>query len=291
MSHRARALPSYGTLVALVALSGVPAAAFGARWEVTLAVRLSDGNGSPVNVRIALPPASSAQQLAAVDVSGRGFDATIVREGEHPHVLLAGRLRGARRVAVNFLVDITAPPLTVPPVWPANQPPAPMLPYLRPAPLFQSRSLLVREFLETNAAPLLDSATADPLRAIFTVTRERLARAADGRSLALDVIRRGKGKRIGIERAFTTFLRCARIPARFVEGVRLSSATRKKRTFWTEVWSEGRWWPVSASNGWFGDRPASALAMALDGTRVVSVDGPASVSYSIRARRVQKDAQ
>lgn len=291
MSHRARALSSYAALSALASVLCAPAAAVAARWDVTLAVRLSDGNGSPVSVRVALPPESSVQKVAAVDVSGRGFDATVVREGDYPHVLLSGRLRGARRVAVNFVVDVSPQALTVPPIWPIHQPSDSLLPYLRPAPLFQSRSLLVREFLETNAAPLLDSATTDPLRAIYTVTRERLVRASDGRSLALDVIRRGQGKRIGIERAFTTFLRCARIPARFVEGVRLPSATQKKRTFWTEVWSDGRWWPISASSGWFGDRPAALLALARDGTRVVSVDGTASVSYRVRVRRLAKETK
>lgn len=289
MSHRARALSPYRALTALLAALCVPAAAQGARWEVTLAVRLADGAGEPISVRVALPPNSAAQQLAAVEVSGRGFEAAIVREGAHPHVLLSGHLREARRLAVSFVVDMTPQALTVPPVWPTNQPPATLLPFLRPAPLFQSRSLLVREFLETYAAPLLDQGTTDPLHAILIVTRERLARVQDGRSLALDVIRRGKGKRIGIERAFTTFLRCARIPARFVEGVRLSSSTRKKRTFWTEAWSDGRWWPVSASNGWIGNRPASSLAMATDGTRVVSVEGKADVSYTVRARRIEKD--
>lgn len=291
MSYRARAVSPYGALAALLAALCVPAAAQAARWEVTLAVRLADGSGEPVAVRVALPPNNGAQQLTVVDVAGRGFDTTVVREGMHPHVLLSGRLRGARRLAVSFVVDLTPQSLTVPPVWPMNQPPATLLAYLRPAPLFQSRSLLVREFLETHAAPLLDQGATDPLHAIFAVTRERLPHADDGRSLALDVIRRGRGKRIGIERAFTTFLRCARIPARFVEGVRLSSSTRKKRTFWTEAWSDGRWWPASASSGWIGTRPASVLALATDGTRVVSIEGKTTASYTVRARRIQKDVK
>ena len=289
MSHCARVVPPFGALAVLVGTLCAPATANAARWEVTLAVRLADGTGGPVSVRVALPPTSAAQQINDIDVSARGFDATVVREGQYPHVLLTGRLREARRLAVSFRAELTPQALDVPPVWPTNQPPETLLPYLRPAPLFQSRSLLVREFLETHAAPRIDKGNLDPLRAIFMVTRERLAHAADGRSLALDVIRRGTGKRIGIERALTTFLRCARLPARFIEGVRLSSATQRKRMFWTEVWSDGRWWPVSASGGWIGNRPASALAMAADGTRVVSVDGQATVSYSVRARRVAQD--
>jgi hypothetical protein len=289
MSYRTRALSPYAALAALLAQLCVPAAVHAAQWEVTLAIRLADGDGERLSVRVALPPNAAAQQLGTVDVSGRGFDATIVREGPHPNVLLTGRVRGARRLAVSYVVDVTPQSLTVPPIWPVSQPPPALLPYLRPAPLFQSRSLLVREFLETNAAPLLDQGGTDPLRAILNVTHDRLTRAADGRSLALDVIRRGSGKRIGIERAFTTFLRCARIPARFVEGVRLSSSTRKKRTFWTEAWSDGRWWPVSASSGWIGNRPAATLAVATDGTRVVTVaEGKATLSYSIRARQVGK---
>lgn len=286
MSHRARAVSTCLAVAALLTGAIASAAAVSARWEVTLAVRLADGTGDPVIVRLALPPDMATQHLATVDVSGRGFDATLAREGEHPHVLLAGRLRGARRVAVTLVVDVDPQSVTVPPVWPVDQPQTALLPYVRPAPLFQSRSLLVREFLETHAAPLLDQGTTDPLRAILTVTRERLARTATGKSLALDVIRRSEGKRIGIERAFTTFLRCARIPARFVEGIRLSSSTRKKRTFWTDVWAQERWWPVSASSGWIGNPPKPALALATDGTRVVTVDGPATVSYTVRTRRI-----
>jgi hypothetical protein len=286
MSHCARAVSAGVALTLICAVAAAPVAAKSTRWEVTVAVRLADGAGDPVSLRLALPPDSAAQRLSAVEVSARGFDTTIVREGEHPHVVFSGRLRGARRVAATLLVEVDAQAAAVPPVWSVDQPGVDLLPFLRPAPLFQSRSVLVREFLETHAGPLLEGGASDPLRAILTVTREHLAQSVTGKSLALDVIRRGEGKRIGIERAFTTFLRCARVPARFVEGIRLSSSTRKKRTFWTEVWAQGRWWPVSASSGWIGKRPAANLALARDGTRVVQVTGRASVAYSIRARRV-----
>jgi transglutaminase-like putative cysteine protease len=121
------------------------------------------------------------------------------------------------------------------------------------------------------------------MRAIFQATREHLVWDRAGKSLTLDVIRSGKGKRIGIERAFATFLRCARIPARLVEGVNLNSTTQRKRVFWTEVWAQDGWWPVSASRGWVGREPKSYVALTRDGQRVLSVDGPISATYSIQA--------
>ncbi|MGH7293029.1 MAG: transglutaminase domain-containing protein, partial [Myxococcota bacterium] len=211
--------------------------------------------------------------------------AEVVRDGPEPHVMLRGQLKGARRVAVRYTVErrrrLTAMPL----VEPLPFPPAELLPALTPGPLFQSRSILVREFLETHVSPVLAAdAHSDLLRAIHATTRERLVWASDGKTLPLDVIRSGRGKRIGIERAFTTFLRCADIPARFVEGINLNSSTHHKRVFWTEVWAQEGWWPISASSGWIGREPKSYVALTRDGRRVLRVEeGPVDATYSIQA--------
>jgi hypothetical protein len=143
----------------------------------------------------------------------------------------------------------------------------------------------VREFLETHAGPLLAAGERDVMRAIYNVTRSQLHYDKKGKSLALDVVRRGRGQRIGIERVFTTFLRCARIPARFIEGIKLDSRTKRKRVFWTEAWSDAQWWPVSASRGWIGKRPATFVALTYDGRRAVRIEGEGSVSYTVQAHR------
>jgi hypothetical protein len=148
--------------------------------------------------------------------------------------------------------------------------------------LFQSRSLLVREFLETEVAPRLADATEGVMRPIFAATRRELEHRRDGASLVLDAIRSRRAKRIGIERSFTTFLRCAGIPARMIEGINLNSATRRKRVFWNEVWLQDRWWPVSASRGWIGRLPEHYLAVARNGRRVLSVEGPADATYTVQ---------
>jgi hypothetical protein len=289
VQSRSRAVSATAVVTCLLLSAAVsPVLAAPARWEVTIAVRLTGGGATPATVRMALPYEAPGQRLLEVDVAERGLVPTIVREGDQPHVSFTGRFKNARRLAVAFVVEIADQDDLVPPIWPAGAPNAALLPFVSPTPLFQSRSILVREFLDSHAAPLLARGTVDPMRAIYEVTRRALPRSASGKSLALDVIRRRQGKGIGIERAFTTFLRCARIPARFVEGVRLTSKTQRKRVFWTEVWGEDRWWPVSASEGWIGNRPSSDLGLARDGTRVVSVSGPATASYTVRARRLRR---
>ncbi|MEO8605490.1 MAG: transglutaminase domain-containing protein [bacterium] len=253
-------------------------------WEVTIALRLTPTNGEPVSVRLALPPSDATQQLGEVTVTARGLKAEVVRDGDEPHVLLRGTLKGPRRVAVTYGIAHRRTLEAMPVVDPIEAPPPPLLPFLTPSPLFQSRSILVREFLETQVSPLLDApGPHDLLRSIQQVTRDRLVWAKDGKSLTLDVIRSGRGKRIGIERAFTTFLRCARIPARFVEGIDLESKTRRKRAFWSEVWAQNRWWPISASSGWVGRPPRGWVALTRDGQRVLRTDGSATVTYSVEA--------
>ena len=255
------------------------------RWDVTFAIRITGGTGQPMTVRLALPADSQTQQVGDVTVTARGLDATVVRDGSSPpQVVLQGKLNGSRRVAVNYSVHREHQLATMPAVVPLPAPPADLLPFVSPSPVFQSRSILVRDFLETNVSPLLGAAgNADIMRAILQVTRERLVWDPHGKSLTLDVIRSGKGKRVGIERAFTTFLRCAHIPARLVEGLNLASTTPHKRVFWTEVWAQGHWWPVSASHGWVGREPKSYLALTRDGQRVLTVEGPVEASYTVQA--------
>jgi hypothetical protein len=241
-------------------------------------------------VRLALPLSDAECQVTDLEVVPRGLSSETTHGGVAPHVTFTGSVHKPRRIAVAYVVETRRPSRRFPQVLPVADPTPEIVPYLRPARLFQSRSILVREFLETRVGPQVRTGGVNLFRAIFETTRQELAWRANGNSLALDVIRRGQGKRIGIERAFVTFLRCARIPARFVEGVNLASATKRKRVFWTEVWADGAWWPVSASRGWIGDLPPSYVGLARDGDRVVTVDGPATASYVVTTHRVRDEA-
>jgi transglutaminase-like putative cysteine protease len=266
-----------------------PAAAASVRREVTFAVRVEGDPVQNVRLRVALPDDSATGRVMAPDVTARGLQADIRADGDGRHVVLTGRLRAARRVAITYAVETATVPRPFPDVVPVDDPTPELSSYLAAAALFQTRSILVREFLETHVGPAIAAGEANPLRAIYAATRKHLVWKPDGLTLTLDVIRNGGGKRIGIERAFTTFLRRARIPARFVEGIDLDSSTRTKRVFWTEVWANGAWWPVSASRGWVGSIPASYVPMARDGSRVVEMDGPGDVSYSVHTRLLGED--
>jgi hypothetical protein len=284
-AHRLRALLSaaVGAAALLPSASGAAPPATPSRWEVTVAIRISGGTGAPMAVKLALPADTPTQQVGDVEVTARGLETAVVRDGPEPHVLLSGKLKGARRVAVRYTVRRKRQLAGVPAVEPLPAPPPELVPFVSPSPIFQSRSILVREWLETNVSPMLGTpANADLMRTVFQVTRDRLVWDRAGKSFTLDVIRSGKGKRLGIERAFVTFLRCARIPARLVEGVNLNSTTLRKRVFWTEVWAVDRWWPVSATQGWVGREPKSYVALTRDGRRVLTVDG-VDATYSIEA--------
>lgn len=259
-------------------------AASDSAWDVTVAFRLSGSSGTAISLRVALPPSDEAQTLGAVEVTARGLTATVTRDGDEPHVLLRGKLKGARRVAIRYRVQRQRLGGSLPAIAPLEAPPPALLPYLTPSPIFQSRSILVRDFLETSVGPMLDAPGApDLVRTLHQVTRERFEWASDGKTLTLDVLRSGRGKRIGIERLFTTFLRCAHVPARFVEGLNLASTTRHKRVFWTEVWGQNRWWPVSASSGWMGRLPKAYVELTRDGQRAIQIKG-ATATYTVQAR-------
>ncbi len=296
MRDRASTLRTAAALTAVVGLGtglGLPATARARvqprRWEVTVAVRVEGETKKPVTVRLALPLPESVREVSDLEIAPRGLSPEVVGGGEAPHVTFSGSVRKPRRIAVAYVVETTRPSRPFPQILPVADPAPEIVPYLAPARLFQSRSILVREFLETHVGPKVTAGGANLFQAILEATRQELAWRGDGRSLALDVIRRRQGKRIGIERAFVTFLRCARIPARFVEGVNLASATRRKRVFWTEVWADGAWWPVSASRGWVGNLPPSYVGLARDGDRVVVVDGPAAAAYVVTAHPVREE--
>lgn len=261
-----------------------PAAARAARWhqwELTFAIRVTGGTGKPVAIRLALPQDTDAQRVTDLQVVARGLEWTVVREHGEPSVLLQGKLKSARRLAVSYRVARHREVEVVPPVAPVDPPTSDLVPFLSAAPLFQSRSILVREFLETHTSPTAAATDTDLMRVILAATRNAIEHRKNGKTLVLDVLRRRQAQRIGIERAFTTFLRCARIPARLVEGVNVKALSRRKRVFWTEVWAQNRWWPVSASEGWIGHLPASYVALARDGARVLSSEGGATAEYQV----------
>lgn len=279
-----RALRLFARLIAASLLLAGQAAAKSEVRDVTVAARVTGDGRTPVQLRIAVPPSTDWQEVTDLRVKSRGFKSVISRADENPHVTLSGRVQGARRVAVSFRVRTTPRRKPVPPIEPVGFVDPDLFRYLRPSPIFQSRSILVREFLERHVAPAISAADGALMRPILTATRDRLKWKKDGKSLTLDVIRSGGGQRIGIERAFTTFLRCARVPARFVEGINLDSSTRRKRVFWTDVWAQNTWWPVSASRGWVGRRPSSYVAMAWNGDRVVEAKGATGLSYVVNVR-------
>jgi transglutaminase-like putative cysteine protease len=249
---------------------------------VTFAVRIGESQGRPVEVRVALPPDTPAQRLSDLRIVGRGLTTQVI-QGEHPEVLLTGVVRKSRRVAVSYTVTVEAQERTVPLISPPDDPSLDLYTELSPAPLFPSRSILVREFLEESVGPVLAEGNRGVMRAIYNVARRRFEHKTKGKSLPLDVLRRGYGQRIGLERLFTTFLRCARIPARFVEGIDLDSRTKRKRVFWTEAWAKEEWWPVSLSRRWLGKRSSDLVALTYDGRRAVQFTGEGTVTYTVQA--------
>ena len=91
-------------------------------------------------------------------------------------MLLRGKLKGSRRVAVRYTVHRTRQLAAVPAVEPLPVPPAELVPFVSPSPIFQSRSILVRDFLETNVSPRLGTdGNGDLMRTILQVTRDQLA--------------------------------------------------------------------------------------------------------------------
>lgn len=279
--RRSRALAAVLLAGALARPSAAAAAEADPRaWHVTIAVRISDTGDKPVAVRVALPADDERQRISDIEVRQRGLKSDVVR-GAEPEVVFRGRVSDSRRVSVGFRVDRTPLRGAVPAVQPPADPPLEVLEALRPAPLYPSRSILVREFLETHVAPRLQSGETDMLRAIHAAIRKELPYDKSGKSLPLDVLRRGHGLRIGRERVLTASLRCAGIPAHFVEGIDLSSSTRRKRRFWNEVWHDGRWYPASVSGGWIGRLPDDYLAIAVNGRRVVKSEGAGVVEYSV----------
>lgn len=281
-----------GALLLMFVAAAPPAGAVGAhRWEVTIAIRIEGGDPDPMSLRLALPSQDPGRRITGLELTPRGLKAELRRDEDGPSVLFTGSARTSRRIAATFIVDSRSFKRRLPRIVPAPDPSIDVLPYLVPGPLFQSRSLLVREFLEFHVGPVVKSGETDLFRAIYEATRSEIAWQRDGKSLPLDVIRRRHGKRIGIERAFTTFLRCAGIPARFVEGINLESTTKQKRVFWTELWVDDRWWPVSASRGWIGRLPASYVALARNGRRVLEMEGPVTASYLVHGHRLEEDGE
>jgi hypothetical protein len=184
-AHRPRPVLSRAVSVAVALVLSLPSAAPAAtpsRWEVTVAIRITGGTGAPMTVRLALPADTETQQVGDVEVTARGLEAQVVHDGPEPYVLLGGKLKGARRVAVRYTVHRRRQLAAVPAVQPLPVPPVDLVQFVSPTPLFQSRSILVRDFLETNVSPHLGNAGTDDL--MRTILRSRRSPPGIGRATA-----------------------------------------------------------------------------------------------------------
>ena len=287
-AHRARAVLSADGAALLAARSGAcrVAAASPLRWDVTVAIHVTGGTGAPMHVRLALPADTETQQIGALEVAARGLEATVVRDPLQPY------RRGARRVerlaphrgALCGLSDAGVVAGAGGPTRPGAGAGARGVP--GPSPLFQSRSILVRDFLSRTSArarrrrqhrPDARDLPSDPRAAHLGPRRqEPHARRAPQRH------RQARRASSASSRPF-----CAARIFRPVwsKGMNLNSTTRRKRVFWTEVWAQNRWWPVSASRGWVGREPYSYVAVTRDGQRVLAVDGPSPRPTACRRSR------
>ena len=117
-------------------------------------------------------------------------------------------------------------------------------------------------------------------RSLYGFVRHEIRRGAGDDPLI--VLRNGEGSAEGRERLLATLLRAAGIPSRLARGLELSDGIARERV-WCEAWIGERWWPLSATQKFFGRLPADFVRFRASPEPMVTTSGVESLEYRFRA--------
>ncbi len=258
-------------------------------WKVQLDVSVR-GQGTDASVRTALPDDGPGQQIFGEHFASDRMTLD-VREGDPER-----DRESAARVAVwtGFIEDLHQVLYVFHAKLLPIEQPLPGPPYARP-----SRALREAHTRATIAVPAhateiretlksLDLPSPEDLggriRAIYAYVLHEIAAEPTAGPDPLLALAQRAGNADGRERLLAAMLRGSGIPTRLVRALALREPDPRAMRF-CEVYVNGAWVPISASEGFFGAVPENTLVVAVDEGPIVQTAGVRSAAHTWTALR------
>lgn len=246
-------------------------------WQIEVSVALR-GEGEPGGLRLQLPNSRRGQRIFAEHFHNDGLQVTTRRHKGAREAVWSGPIQGLHRVSYRFRARRFGERVELPLGTPD---PATLE---STSPDSTTHALVEAQLRELELPPREDFA--GRARSIFAFVSHEIqlsATGADDPILALD---QREGNARGKEALLVLLLEHAGAWARRVEGLELIEGRPRPRV-WTELWTGEGWFPMSASEDFFGSTPPRYLALASSGTPLLETSGGIiSMARSFRALQV-----
>lgn len=249
-------------------------------WHVTLVVT-ARGEGADASLRAVLPNPGPSQRVFGESFSSGRLRLSVRDEEARRMAVWHGWIEDTVRVYYDFRIQLFR-----------RRTPIPSGPYQEPGRELRERYTATEVGLPASAPEIREQLTALDLprpeeigarvRTIYAFVVHEIGDAETSGDDPLLVLAMGSGSREGRERLLATLLRGSGIPARLAQGMSLAGS-RPKRLLWTEVWVDGSWVPMSASEDFFEQLPPDTVVLSAGTDPIVQGSGVRDVGFTYQA--------
>lgn len=248
----------------------------GELWQVEISVAIR-GDGEPGGVRLQLPNSRQGQRIFAEDFQGDGLELSTRRRKGSREALWSGPVDGLHRLAYRFRARRVSERFELPLGTPG---PA----SVEKRPREPAGSELVDTLFAELGLPRDDFA--GRVRSLYAFASHEIRLSPTGAEDPILALSQREANAAGKEALLALLLERTGAWARVVTGLELVEGRPRPRV-WTEVWTGDGWFPMSASQDFFGDTPPRLLALSSGGAPLVEVTGGVvSMAHSFRAIQV-----
>jgi hypothetical protein len=246
-------------------------------WQVEVSVAIR-GEGEAGGVRLQLPNSRRGQRIFSEYFQGDGLELSTRRRKGAREALWSGPVDGLHRLTYRFRARRFSERVE--------------LPLGTPDPAFLERSApdgagseLVESLFADLGLPPRDD-FAGRVRSLYAFASHEVRLSPTGADDPILALSQREANATGKEALLALLLERAGAWARVVEGIELLEGRPRPRV-WTEVWTGDGWFPMSASQDFFGDTPPRVLALSSSGAPLVeATGGVVSMAHFFRAIRI-----
>jgi hypothetical protein len=244
-------------------------------WQVALRIT-ARGDARRGSVNTMLPSSVEGQTVFDERSSSGPLQFSIrVTNGSRLGVW-SGRFEGVHEVLYQFRVQSFGRRTPLPERVTTKPPDDVLRAYGRSSPIYPMSAPQVETLVDELHLPARPDVVGR-VRTVYAFVTHEVATARSAGNDAVLVLEQREGSREGKERLLVTLLRAAAIPARNIRGLQLIEDAQPAERIWTEAWIADRWVPISASDGFFGEQPASFIVLGagdrplVEGTQVTAL--------------------